>query len=250
MMSITDDTIRLLLDSKQIENLREDPDSWRLGTFGILKRQPSFNNGWTFPLQATSRFYKRWFDLPDLGARGWVIIFRIFDPVGEPTEPYEQFPGWVPPERGGDADRWIEFLNAQIRARLTGAVISGAKTGTVKQIDKYREFGHEGGPSILPLRGKGTWADKEKIVRYLARGKLMVGSPGLERDVFDPSRTAASLSIRTDGTYAWHDLLAYYVRNYDVALPPEFEEHMARNKYEVPEGIDARSLHFDDEERP
>jgi len=124
LTGITDDVIRSLLRttrSRPLEGLHENADSWRLGTFGILKHQPCWNNGWTFDLLPEARFYKRWFELPDLGAKGWAIIFRIFDPAGEPTKNYEQFPGWVPPEREREADQWIALLNAEIRARLREA---------------------------------------------------------------------------------------------------------------------------------
>src|SRR5689334_3717585 len=118
---VTDDVIRVLLRgscSAPLNDLEETSDAWHLFTFSILKHQPSFNNGWTWALRPESRFYKRWFDFPEMGMRGWAIIFRIFDPVGEPDQVYEHFPGWVPQERESDADRWIDFLNAEIRARF------------------------------------------------------------------------------------------------------------------------------------
>jgi hypothetical protein len=64
--------------------------------------------------------YKRWFDFPDLGKKGWAIILRVWDADSNPTYPgvYEKFPGWVPPEREEEADQWITFLNAEIRARI------------------------------------------------------------------------------------------------------------------------------------
>ena len=46
LTAITDDVIRSLYTSKQVQDLRENEDSWRLGTFGLLKRQASWNNGW------------------------------------------------------------------------------------------------------------------------------------------------------------------------------------------------------------
>jgi len=36
--------------------------------------------------------------------------------------------------------------------------------------------------------------------------------------------------------------LAYYVETYDVALPAEFETHMQRNHWKVPDGIDTSAV--------
>lgn len=116
-IAITDDVLRSLLRttrSHPLDDLEEDEDAWHLGTFSISKHSATWNNGWTFSLQRESRLYKRWFDLADLGVKGWVIIFR----VDETSDVEEQCPGWVPPKREKDADRWIKFLNTKIRERL------------------------------------------------------------------------------------------------------------------------------------
>lgn len=123
--AVTDDTIRLLLSAKKLDgdfaDLEDYKTEWSLGTFSISKLRPTYGIGWTLPLQPASRLYKRWFEFHDLAVRGWAIIFRIADPVGEPTGKFEVFVGWVPPERERDADRWIAFLNAQIHDRLVKA---------------------------------------------------------------------------------------------------------------------------------
>lgn len=119
--AITDDDIKCFLRvgrRRPIARLKETDDQWKLDTFSILKYGAQFSNGWGHSLRPESRFYKRWFEFPDIGARGWAIIFRVFDPIGEPTQNYEQYPGWVPPEREAEADEWIAFLNERIADRL------------------------------------------------------------------------------------------------------------------------------------
>ena len=108
-------------DRVPLARLEQNDDAWMLGTLGIDKHQPVYSDGWGHGLHPESRFYKRWFEFPDIGARGWAIILRIWDPVGEPTGRYETFPGWVPPERAAEADAWIAFLNDQIKARFREA---------------------------------------------------------------------------------------------------------------------------------
>jgi hypothetical protein len=113
------ETIQLLRETP-LSGLSESEHEWHLETFSISKVRPSYRIGWSFALQPESRLYKRWFDLSDLGKNGWAIIFRVWDASSNPNYPgvYEKFPGWVPPEREKEADQWITFLNAEIRARL------------------------------------------------------------------------------------------------------------------------------------
>lgn len=123
--AVTDDVIRTLISSAgrrdPLEGLHENGSEWGLGTFGILKHGAGYSDGWGHSLRPESRFYKRWFEFPDLDKRGWAIIFRIFDPVGEPAHQYESFPGWVPADRAAEADEWIAFLNARIAERLSAS---------------------------------------------------------------------------------------------------------------------------------
>jgi len=42
--------------------------------------------------------------------------------------------------------------------------------------------------------------------------------------------------------FVWPRTLAYYVEQYDVELPAEFEEHMKRNQWRVPSEIDLGPL--------
>lgn len=98
----------------------EDADKWWLDAFGIAKHEPRYDIGYSFALWPESRMYKRWFDFPDLGKKGWAIILRVWDAGSNDRNPgvYEKFPGWAPPEREKEADHWIAFLNQEIRARL------------------------------------------------------------------------------------------------------------------------------------
>lgn len=129
---VDDRLIRALLGGTRrspLDGLHDNGDEWMLGTFGILKRRASYSDGWVHNLRPESRFYKRWFEFPEIHARGWAIIFRIFDPIGEPKQEYESFPGWVQPGNEEAADRWIAFLNDQIKARLREAADKQATRG-------------------------------------------------------------------------------------------------------------------------
>ena len=115
----------------------------------------------------------------------------------------------------------------------------------LQYVGNFIELGyddHPGAPSLVALRGKRTAAHKDRVVAYLRAGITFVMSPGRDEDVLDPSKSAGSASIATDGVFVWPRTLAYYVEAYDVALPPELERHMERNAWTVPTTIDKSML--------
>ena len=111
-----------------------------------------------------------------------------------------------------------------------------------KLVGRYVELGFEGAPSLEPLVRTGSEANRAEAVAYLKAGKTLVLTTSLLRDAFDPTRSPGSRSIRTDGTFAWPAGLGYYVERYGVPVPPELEQHMARNGWTIPVEIDLKGL--------
>jgi hypothetical protein len=122
--AVTDESLRPSVAGDPLrhplEGLEDRSDAWFLEYVGIYKTRPEYKHGFGGYLFPASRFYKRQFDFPDLGKKGWLIVFRIWDRDTNPHHPglYEVRCGWVPPERAQEADHWIAFLNQEIRARL------------------------------------------------------------------------------------------------------------------------------------
>jgi hypothetical protein len=111
-----------------------------------------------------------------------------------------------------------------------------AKT-ILKYVGEFRELGYDDRPhatSIHESRGKRPTTNKAQVVAYLRGATTFISSPGSDDDVFDSTKRAGSASVMTDGTFVWQKTLAYYVENYDVALSPDFEQHMARNDWKPP----------------
>jgi len=99
-----------------ISGLREDDDYRYFGRGpGFHKRWPHYRLGWSCHLADGACFLKRPFDFPDLGKRGWAMIFQNFQPPGEDCE---ILLGWVPPEREREVDDWIAFMNAETQRLL------------------------------------------------------------------------------------------------------------------------------------
>jgi len=115
----------------------------------------------------------------------------------------------------------------------------------LRYVGNFDELGydhHPDAPSLADCRGKRSLEHKADVIRYLQSGKTYIFSPGLDRDFFDERRAADTRTLLTDGVYTWPRLLAYYVENYDVALPREFEVHMKANGWIIPDEINVKNL--------
>jgi hypothetical protein len=103
------------------------------------------------------------------------------------------------------------------------------------RVGYFRELRGSGpGPSLYEARGKRSAANKDRVLHYLRTAKRLTFSPGVDRDYFDPSKHSDPWSTWSDGTYAWPQLLAYYLEHYDVELPAEFERHMEALGWQPP----------------
>ncbi len=223
--------IWLRLKPHPLLQIEETEGEWWLGSLSIGKRFPHYRVGHSHPLGPTSRLFRQRFDLDD-SHRGWAVIFRFVDPPLH-SHMTDVFVGWVQPDRGSEADRWITFLNEEIAKRL--ATTSTHAEPKLRSVGRFRELGYgETAPSLVAARGKRAPRNKAEVVRYLRGAKMQAFSPGVERDVFDETKLADSPSIRTDGVYSWPELIGYYVEKYDIELPEDFEEHMRANSWTVP----------------
>lgn len=121
--TVTEDVIRVYMRGTEDPSpgIWETAIAWGLRSVRIDKRHPKFSDGFERDLDPTSHFYKRWFELADIDKRGWAIVFQVAPPESTQREVAEYFCGWVPPERGDEADQWISFLNDQIKDRLRAA---------------------------------------------------------------------------------------------------------------------------------
>ena len=113
----------------------------------------------------------------------------------------------------------------------------------LKFVGGFREFGYGNGPSLADARRSTALPNKEAVLEYLKNGATYILTPGLARDVLDPAaKDAVFMHIVTDGRYAWHLALAHYVQRYDLELPADFQEHIARNGFTIPGGINLLEL--------
>ncbi len=100
------------------------------------------------------------------------------------------------------------------------------RTGYFRELQTGCDFD----PSIFNARDKGTYTQEEcdAICSYLsAREHCFAACAGYATDVFNPALNVhISMNAMTDGVWQWPEDLAYYVRNYRIALEPQFQSHM------------------------
>jgi len=106
----------------------------------------------------------------------------------------------------------------------------------VKRIGFFRELehGNPDGPSLKDVTRPNAGLHDAAVVEYLKKGIVMMAAPGIVRDVLNPGGPIGSLSILTDGTYAWPSDLAYYVERYHAIVPVDFVAHAAEHGWEIP----------------
>ncbi len=93
----------------------------------------------------------------------------------------------------------------------------------------YREmpYAEDTDPSILDSIGKSNPEEIDNICSYLNSGIVLITCCGTSTDVIKPENgIAGTPSVMTDGTWVWPGDLSYYVKNYQLALSPEFVSDM------------------------
>jgi hypothetical protein len=108
----------------------------------------------------------------------------------------------------------------------------------------YKELRHgkPDGPSLREAIQATPGPDEARLAAYLRSGAVYLASPGPVRDVLAANAIIGSLSIQTDGTYAWPSDFAHYIEKHHARPPAELVAHIAANGFAVPEGIDLTSL--------
>ena len=107
----------------------------------------------------------------------------------------------------------------------------------LKKVGFFCELKHgdPSGPSLKNAVQSVAHYDKDCIVKYIRSSILIIGSPGVVRDVLDPAAPAIGASnILTDGEWAWPEDLAHYVSKYNVDLPRDFIKTLQSRAYQPP----------------
>ncbi|MBQ1395844.1 MAG: hypothetical protein IIY84_00915 [Eubacterium sp.] len=100
----------------------------------------------------------------------------------------------------------------------------------------YREmpFAESTDPSMLAFIGKADPGEIDNICAYLNSGIVLITCCGTSTDVIKPEKgIAGTPSVMTDGIWVWPGDLSYYVKNYQLALNPEFVSAMRSHNWKV-----------------
>jgi len=110
----------------------------------------------------------------------------------------------------------------------------------LRRIGHYYELTPEAQRSeIAKLQGGLVFTSKQNVLQYLRSGVEAGILMMVEYDyVAKPEACLGTVVLVSDGKWSWPKSFAYFVEKYDVALPAEFLEEMARNDWMVPPGTE------------
>lgn len=92
-------------------------------------------------------------------------------------------------------------------------------------IGKYNEFNPgQNYPSIKDFFSKTPYAGQDRVIHYLMNGDEDMASLKVHKDVITGKSIPMSVIGMNDGEYSWFNTLAYYVENYNLRLPEDFEK--------------------------
>ncbi|MBQ9993724.1 MAG: hypothetical protein IJP17_03335 [Clostridia bacterium] len=93
----------------------------------------------------------------------------------------------------------------------------------VIMIGCFAEFYKKGNyPSIKDCIHTESPENKEKVLRYLKKGRVVAVAPGFLHDVISGKSINMELTTITDGEYTWRSDLIYYYEHYNVDLSDDF----------------------------
>lgn len=97
-------------------------------------------------------------------------------------------------------------------------------------IGKYNELApNMGFPSIKDYLQKEPYKSKDAILKYLRNGHVHMVTASRIVDVISGKTTNIELVFMDDGKYSWSSSIPYYVEQYHLRLPEEFEKHILNN---------------------
>ena len=100
----------------------------------------------------------------------------------------------------------------------------------------YKEMavGKTTDPSIMRGLNKAKPEEAELVSSYLDSGIVLITCCGTSIDIIKPENGIAGVpSVLTDGKWVWPGDLSYYVKNYQLALDPEFVSYMRKQDWRV-----------------
>ena len=96
-----------------------------------------------------------------------------------------------------------------------------------KCLIRFDEYGKGMGlPSMKDSFENAPYDGQEAIVKYLRSGKKTYAATSTAYDFFTGKAIKDEKCDMTDGKFTWNTTLAYYVENYNLRLPKDFEEHV------------------------
>lgn len=106
----------------------------------------------------------------------------------------------------------------------------------LKKVGFYKEqpHGDENGDSLINSINNGVYINLSKVLGYLEHGHLLMVAPAVLTDLLsEEQKYIGTLTILTDGAWAWPGDLVYYIQHYGLSLPEDFLHHMENRDWNV-----------------
>ena len=88
--------------------------------------------------------------------------------------------------------------------------------------------------SLRPLMRSTPPPQRQELATYLENGELVATVLYVLLDPFKKTQVVAGAAhVLTDGRWVWPDMLSYFVRNYNLHLPPEFVAQAAASHWQI-----------------
>jgi len=91
-------------------------------------------------------------------------------------------------------------------------------------------------------------SDAMKVADYLDGCPVWIASPGLVMSCVNSDEVAGTLSLRTNGKWAWQDTMAHYVRRLRISPPTQFLYDIKNGHAAIPleSELEIHAMHFPD----
>ena len=106
-----------------------------------------------------------------------------------------------------------------------------------KQVVRYMETGHLDAPSILDIPQMEWDSDtKACVLDYMFSGENFIATSmkGAPKNAFTGCDLVEALANFGDGCWQWRGDLPLYIRDYNIAVPEEFIQHVLARMQENP----------------
>jgi len=100
---------------------------------------------------------------------------------------------------------------------------------------KWKKLGDEDALSISMLFSSIKYTGQDQIADYLDKGQISIVSTSLTEEKISGGLITPHIleCVMTNGEFSWPGSLSYYVREYNLKFPAEYEDYILAKRSEM-----------------